>query len=259
VEGGYLPKRERERRGRPMPPQRRPAGAGSAVRESHIRGPERLVQSRGGIPPPVTRATAAGSGQICFDFSSTASTRTSLAGSAGNTLLCTAAGKGCLPLVQALVGGASANPRWQAELFFPWDRNDPAIFSHQSVGCAVVGNQADVVEYLCRDPGIRPHLEYRNQHGRTVFHQAARYGSPRMFELLARHYPEGVNLRSTLDPPLTSSDMTAMVRRISTGAFRFCLRLEPTLPVSALQHWGTLYEILCRKSAIRTSRSVHMS
>jgi hypothetical protein len=26
-----------------------------------------------------------------------------LAGSAGNTLLCTAAGKGCLPLVQALV------------------------------------------------------------------------------------------------------------------------------------------------------------
>ena len=62
---------------------------------------------------------------------------------------------------------------------------------HQSIGEAVLGNHAGVVEYLLGQEGIEIHLHYRNSYGENVLHLAAKRCSPIMFRLLVPHFLEG--------------------------------------------------------------------
>ncbi|KAK0749612.1 hypothetical protein B0T18DRAFT_437097 [Schizothecium vesticola] len=93
----------------------------------------------------------------------------------GNDMLRRAARHGCLGLIQKLFEGGR-------------DR---------SIGEAAFEGHADVVRFLCEQPGLESHLQHRNQLGYTVFHLAARLSNPDdVFRILMRHWPEGIDIES---------------------------------------------------------------
>ncbi|PTB75150.1 hypothetical protein M440DRAFT_1358033 [Trichoderma longibrachiatum ATCC 18648] len=120
----------------------------------------------------------------------------------GNEVLCRAARNGCLPLVKKLFEASETDadlrraiisgPRQQLD-----GRNwGLGLYRHQSIGEAAYLGHAEVVRFLCQQPGIEPHLRHVNHHGHTVFHQAAAIGNKEVLLILIQHWPEGVNLRN---------------------------------------------------------------
>jgi hypothetical protein len=115
----------------------------------------------------------------------------------GNELLCTAAGAGCMPLVQRLVANAENDAGLRNELLFGSRLEQPRLRNHgpthQSIGEAVMGNHINVVEYLLGKTDFEVHLRYRNSHGENVLHLASRLCNPEMFRLLVPRFPDGLS------------------------------------------------------------------
>lgn len=115
----------------------------------------------------------------------------------GNELLCMAAGKGCLPLVQRLMDKAQRSEELRTELLLgPRHIRYRALFGksvHQSIGEAVLGNHVDVVKYLLTQRGIKTHLEHQNSFGENVLHLASKTCNPEIFRLLVPRFKEGVH------------------------------------------------------------------
>ncbi|ERS96506.1 hypothetical protein HMPREF1624_07422 [Sporothrix schenckii ATCC 58251] len=115
----------------------------------------------------------------------------------GNELLCSAAGWGCMPILERLMTGAQQNEALRTELLRDCHREYKfgvvGKAAHQSIGEAVSGNHVDVVAYLLGQKGIEAHLRYRNSRGENVFHLASGNCNPAMFRLLVRHFKEGVH------------------------------------------------------------------
>ncbi|GAB1313470.1 hypothetical protein MFIFM68171_03680 [Madurella fahalii] len=119
---------------------------------------------------------------------------------AGNDVLCRAANSGCLALVKKLFSIAEGDAELrQAILRTGAEGGRGGRFwgpLHLSIGEAAYGGHADVVRFLCEQPGLESHLRYVNQEGHTVFHQAARSCNEEVFRALIQHWPEGVDIRN---------------------------------------------------------------
>lgn len=110
----------------------------------------------------------------------------------GNELLCVAASKGCIPILERLFTAAKTDHALKDEILKDAIRTDRR---HQSVGEAVWNNQVESLRYLVQQDGIGAHLRHRDSEGSTVFHKAARYCfSPELVTTLLEHYAEGVNV-----------------------------------------------------------------
>ncbi|TFB01752.1 hypothetical protein CCMA1212_006451 [Trichoderma ghanense] len=125
----------------------------------------------------------------------------------GNEILCQAARNGCLVLVKKLFEVSERDPELRRAIIVG-DRSKMSdwrggLSTHQSIGEAAYEGHVEIVRFLCQQPGIEPHLRHVNQHGHTVFHQAARRGNREILMILIQHWPEGVNLRNNVnDAPL---------------------------------------------------------
>ena len=112
-----------------------------------------------------------------------------------NELMCMAARAGCMPLVQRLMIRTQHEKALRTDLLcgIRREREFPSCGKpgHQSIGEAVLGNHAGVVEYLLGQEGIEVHLHYLNSYGENVLHLAAKRCSPIMFRLLVPHFLEG--------------------------------------------------------------------
>ncbi|KAL6236320.1 hypothetical protein BDW75DRAFT_207238 [Aspergillus navahoensis] len=114
----------------------------------------------------------------------------------GNELLCTAAGTGCIPIVQRLITNAEDNAELRKELLFGSRLEQPRSRignpTHQSIGEAVLGDHINVVRYLLEKTDFEAHLRHRNSHGENVLHLASRLCNPEMFRLLIPCFEEGI-------------------------------------------------------------------
>ncbi|KAL7813519.1 hypothetical protein V8C44DRAFT_47744 [Trichoderma aethiopicum] len=125
----------------------------------------------------------------------------------GNEILCQASRNGCLLLVKKLFEASETDADLRKALI-SGPRHEVnvrrgGLYTHQSIGEAAYVGHAEVVRFLCQQPGIEPHLWHVNQHGHTVFHQAARGGNREVLLTLIQRWPEGANLRNkTNDVPL---------------------------------------------------------
>lgn len=119
----------------------------------------------------------------------------------GNEILCVAARLGCLPFIQRLIAHARENETLSCELLrecrLKWHTRDYQESSHQSIGEAVLGNNIDVVRLLLGVNGIEKHLKYRTSRGENVFHLASRFCNPKMLDLLARDFREGISQKDS--------------------------------------------------------------
>ena len=129
----------------------------------------------------------------------------------GNDMLQRAARCGCLGLIQKLFEAAETDPDLLQALQTPEvkkehegaDQSSWIWDKHQSIGEAAFEGHADVVRFLCEQPGLESHLRHRNQLGHTVFHRAARLSNADVFRILMRHWHEGVDIESSgQDTPL---------------------------------------------------------
>ncbi|KAL4936888.1 hypothetical protein BDV06DRAFT_204043 [Aspergillus oleicola] len=115
----------------------------------------------------------------------------------GNELLCTAAGEGCMPIVQRLVTNAENDVELRNELLFgsrlEQSRSRISNSTHQSIGEAVLGDHTNVVNYLLEKTDFEAHLRYQNPHGENVLHLASRSCNPEMFRLLIPRFEEGMH------------------------------------------------------------------
>ncbi|KAM7183484.1 hypothetical protein V8F20_012603 [Naviculisporaceae sp. PSN 640] len=140
----------------------------------------------------------------------------------GNDLLRRAASCGCLVFIRKLFEAAQTDPELHRAIVTPEvkqkiGKGRESLGSHQSIGQAAYEGRTDIVRFLCDTPGLglESHLYYVNEHGHTVFHQAARSRQADVFRILLRHWPEGVHIRDKVcDTPLnlvvftTGSSMT---------------------------------------------------
>lgn len=119
----------------------------------------------------------------------------------GNEILCLAARRGCLVLVRELFDAANQDEALQSALLstdakgtgeWKWEG---ALDRHQSIGQAAWEGHAEVVRFLCEQPGTLPHLRHVNHGGHTVFHQWARRQNLEVFRILHRHWPEGMLIK----------------------------------------------------------------
>ncbi|KAL4920386.1 hypothetical protein BDW62DRAFT_16755 [Aspergillus aurantiobrunneus] len=117
----------------------------------------------------------------------------------GNELLCTAAGTGCIGIVQRLTTNAENNAELKKELLFGSRLEQPRSKignpTHQSIGEAVLGDHINVVEYLLGKTDFEAHLRYQNSHGENVLHLASRRCNPEMLRLLVPRFEEGIYQR----------------------------------------------------------------
>ncbi|KAH0489939.1 hypothetical protein TgHK011_001428 [Trichoderma gracile] len=125
----------------------------------------------------------------------------------GNEILCQAARNGCLVLVRKLFEVSEHDPELRRAIIvgdrFKMSDWRGGLSTHQSIGEAAYEGHVEIVSFLCQQPGIEPHLRHVNQHGHTVFHQAARRGNREILMTLIQRWPEGVNLRNKVnDAPL---------------------------------------------------------
>jgi ankyrin repeat protein len=121
----------------------------------------------------------------------------------GNDMLRRAARSGCLLLIKRLFHAADNNndPELRHALLRVEDsdpRRDRDGFQgeHQSIGEAAYEGHAEVVRFLCAQPGLESHLRFVNHQGHTVFHLAVRRPREDVLRTLIRHWPEGINLRN---------------------------------------------------------------
>jgi ankyrin repeat protein len=116
----------------------------------------------------------------------------------GNSLFCRTAENGCLLMIRKLWAAAGKDPGLRQALLTPTAGHPgkkESYYHHQSIGLAACNGHADVVRFLCQQPELEPHLRYINGAGLTVFHQATRLLNEEVVVTLARHWPEGVNVR----------------------------------------------------------------
>jgi ankyrin repeat protein len=116
-----------------------------------------------------------------------------------NTILCSAARQGCLPVIEILFEKASGEPEL-AKALLAETQNDTV---YQSVGEAAFWGQANVIQYLLTQDyvDISPHLHHRTisknpsigPSGRNVLHCAANSRNPDIFRILVKKFPSGVN------------------------------------------------------------------
>ncbi|KAK3332634.1 hypothetical protein B0T19DRAFT_439454 [Cercophora scortea] len=108
----------------------------------------------------------------------------------GSTLLRMAAGTGCIPVVRRLMDAAQHRPQLRAELL---DMSQSV--EKGPIGAAVLGNHADIVEYLLSQQGIEAHLQRHNACGENLLHLASRLCNPAMFRLLVPRLKDNVYQR----------------------------------------------------------------
>lgn len=126
----------------------------------------------------------------------------------GNEVLCLAAENRYLVLVRRLFESAKADPDFRAAILAD-DRKEGYFmsamqyefihrFNHQSIGAALpLSGSADVVDFLCQQPGTGPHLRYVNLNASTVFHEwAIRFHEKDVLRIPLRHWPEGVCVKN---------------------------------------------------------------
>lgn len=116
-----------------------------------------------------------------------------------NTILCSAARQGCLPVIEILFEKASGEPEL-AKALLAETQNDSI---YQSVGEAAFWGQVDVIQYLLTQEhvDISPHLHHRTKStnpsiepsGKNVLHCAANSRNPDIFRILVKKFPSGVN------------------------------------------------------------------
>ncbi|KAL2195638.1 hypothetical protein P885DRAFT_70258 [Corynascus similis CBS 632.67] len=115
----------------------------------------------------------------------------------GNDMLRLAAQNGCLVLIKKLFDAGAQDGKLQQAILTPdaehlHKRN--SFNQHQSIGEAAFWGRADVVRFLCQQPGLEAHLRYMNQAGNTVFHQAVQRPNEEVLRTLIQHWPEGINI-----------------------------------------------------------------
>ncbi|KAF2467752.1 ankyrin, partial [Lindgomyces ingoldianus] len=116
-----------------------------------------------------------------------------------NTILCSAARQGCLPVIKILFEKASGEPELAKALLAETQKDSV----YQSVGEAAFWGQADVIQYLLTQDyvDISPHLHHRTDSknssidpsGKNVLHCAANSRNPDIFRILVEKFPSGVN------------------------------------------------------------------
>ena len=139
----------------------------------------------------------------------------------GNDMLRRAAQHGCLGLIQKLFEAAETDPDLLRALLVPEAGQSSGGWNkHQSIGEAAFEGHADVVRFLCEQPGLSSHLHHRNQLGYTVFHLAPRStNAENVFRVLIRHWPEGVDIEANggetpLDLSISMDSSTSEARVI---------------------------------------------
>ncbi|OAQ96024.1 hypothetical protein LLEC1_03761 [Akanthomyces lecanii] len=113
----------------------------------------------------------------------------------GNELLCLAAARGCLPIIERLFQAASCNSGLRQEILRAPHRENgrqAGAVAHQSVGDAAWNGQGATVAFLLEQEGIEAHLRYKDLKGNNVLHKATRMCDPETFGLLLSRYPEGI-------------------------------------------------------------------
>ncbi|ATY62351.1 wd-repeat protein [Cordyceps militaris] len=113
-----------------------------------------------------------------------------------NELLCIAASRGCLPVLERLFRAASCNPALQQNILQTRHRGNGRLHSaepHQSVGEAAQSGHGAAVAFLLEQEGIEAHLRYKNLTGRNVLHKAAAHSDVETFKMLLSRYPEGIH------------------------------------------------------------------
>ncbi|CAG7978515.1 unnamed protein product [Penicillium olsonii] len=136
----------------------------------------------------------------------------------GNELLCLAARAGCMPIVHRLVTSAKNKEELRKELFHKTQvKGEKPIIegsTHRLIGNAILGDHADIVEYLLREKIVEPHFRHRNSLGENVLHLATRLCNPDMFRILIPHFQEGIDERDDQgDVPLVRIVMSPLVSR----------------------------------------------
>jgi hypothetical protein len=110
-----------------------------------------------------------------------------------NTLLCSAARQGCLPIIEIMFAKASKEPDLAKALLAQTQVDSP----YQSVGEAAFWGHADIVQYLLTQQhvDISPHLHHRTTRDeRNVLHCAAASSkNANIVRMLAEKLPSGVN------------------------------------------------------------------
>ncbi|KAF1835029.1 hypothetical protein BDW02DRAFT_496935, partial [Decorospora gaudefroyi] len=119
-----------------------------------------------------------------------------------NAILCLAARRGCLTLVEILFERASQEPRLAEALLQETPKESP----YQSVGEAAFWDQPHVVRYLLTQThvDISAHLHHRTSiDHRNVLHCAVRSNNPEIIRLLIKKHPSGVHEKTDSgDTPL---------------------------------------------------------
>ncbi|KAI7152975.1 hypothetical protein KC349_g8663 [Hortaea werneckii] len=104
-----------------------------------------------------------------------------------NDLLLQSAWSGCLPMVEKLFEEARNDQRIERCLLQP--TNDDL----GPIGRAAMFGKTEVVEYLCQQKGVEPHLHHRDHDGDNIYYAVARNGNADVLRVLIRYFPEGVN------------------------------------------------------------------
>ncbi|CAG7946278.1 unnamed protein product [Penicillium salamii] len=131
-----------------------------------------------------------------FDLVNKAST-TMIQQGWGSELMCLAAERGCMPIIQRLIEKAHTDPNLHDELLRP-SMTEP----RHAIQRAILTNQLHIVEYLLNDdPDV--HLGCRSSLGGNVLHTASKKCIPEMFRILVPHFHEGMyQLDNQGDTPL---------------------------------------------------------
>jgi hypothetical protein len=136
----------------------------------------------------------------------------------GNDMLRRAARSGCLVLIKRLFRAAENDAELRQAMLRIDAVDDPLarrrggggsgfLGEHQSIGEADYEGHADVVRFLCEQPGLESHLRYVHPAtGDTVFHKAVRRPNEEVLRTLIRHWPEGINI-----PEKTGGDTPLIV------------------------------------------------
>ncbi|KAI7547328.1 hypothetical protein KC331_g5078 [Hortaea werneckii] len=104
-----------------------------------------------------------------------------------NDLLLQSAWSGCLPMAEKLFEEARSDQRIERCLLQP--TNDDL----GPIGRAAMFGKTEVVEYLCQQKGVEPHLHHRDHEGDNIYYAVARNGNADVLRVLIRYFPEGVN------------------------------------------------------------------
>ncbi|KAF2152108.1 hypothetical protein K461DRAFT_162459 [Myriangium duriaei CBS 260.36] len=145
-----------------------------------------------------------------------------------NELLCIAAGDGCMPLVRRLMIKAQSVPHLKNELLSTPDRGN----RFQSIGEAVITQQADVLAFLLEQDGIEAHLQHRPNNLSNPLHLATGDCKPSILKILLPRCKDMVN-------DLDYANMTPLDR---TRHFHYPpLQGESCECISILLSYGAVY------------------